>query len=119
MLAGLLPLVSEAGNTEDFCTLATPEGSGFRCKVVHYDEGSPPTLMIKQYTRSSDDEKRKAKARLAMNQLVETHFREGGGGVKIRFVGKNGAWYQQSCTRISRTYKPFCYDPEKTKSENE
>lgn len=70
-------------------------------------------LLIKKYVRDSDAEEQKARTRLLMGELIETHFREGGGGVRIRFIGKDGAWYERPCNRGKNTFKPYCYDAER------
>jgi len=98
------------GRTDDFCTLSTIDGHGFRCKVVHYSDGSQASLMVKNYVLTSDSEERKARSRLLIEQIVETHFREGGGSVKIRFRDKKESWYERPCNRVARTFRPYCYD---------
>lgn len=107
-----------AGRTDDLCTLSKADVHGFRCKVIHYDDGSESTLLLKRYIKDSDTEELKAKARLLIDQIVETHFRERGGSVKMRFVGKDGAWYERSCVRIKNTYKPSCYQAERVKDQD-
>lgn len=104
-----------AGRTDDICTLAKADVHGFQCRVIHYGDGSDSALLLKRYTRDSDPEERKAKARLLIDQVVDSHFRERGGSIKYRFMGKDGAWYERPCVRIKNTYKPSCYDAERVK----
>ncbi len=101
-----------AARTDDLCTLAKTETHSFRCKVIHSEE-SESRLLIKKDVRDSDTEERKARARLLMSEVIEMHFSEGGGGVRIRFIGKDGAWYERPCNRIKNTFKPYCYDAER------
>ncbi len=108
-------LDAHAGRTDDMCTLLNAEVHGLRCRVIHYNDGSESTLLLKRHTRDSDPEERKAKARLLIDQVVESHFRERGGSIKYRFQGKDGAWYERPCIRIKNTYKPSCYDAELVK----
>lgn len=115
LLAAVASPLAIAGNTDDLCTLATIEQHGFRCKVVHYSDGSQADLLVKNYVRPTDSGQRKARARLLINQVVERHFVERGGIVKIRFIGKDGAWYERPCNRGKNTLQPYCYDAERVK----
>lgn len=101
---------ASAGRTDDMCLLAKAETHGLRCKVIHYGDGSASTLLIKRYASATDSEEAKARYRLTQEQIIETHFRNGGGSLKIRFIGKDGAWYEKPCNKGKGTYKPYCYD---------
>lgn len=115
LLGAILSAAAAAGNTDDLCSVTTIEQHGLRCKVIHYDDGSYPTLLIKGYVRTSDPEKNQARARLLTRQIIESHFREGGGGVNIRFRGKDGEWWEKPCNKGKGTYRAYCYEAVRVK----